>query len=104
MVTAELIEYLKRGRPAHRQVVKEIIAALQSLPGWRTDAPPKDRMFLARIKGVPGTTICQYSPSDNGFVWPNFCVNMIAGEWNDFYFETEHSPAGEIEAWMEVSG
>lgn len=103
MTTTDLIDYLKQGRPVHRKIVKEIIAALEAMK-WRTDEPPRDRMFLARIKGVPGTTICQYSPSDNGFVWPNFCVNMIAGEWNDFYFETEHSPAGEIEAWTEVPG
>lgn len=101
MTTTDLIDYLKQGRPAHRKIVKEIIAALEGMK-WRTDEPPRDRMFLARIKDVPGATICQYSPSDNGFAWPNFCVNMIAGEWNDFYFGTEHSPTGEIEAWMEV--
>lgn len=104
MVTAELIEYLKRGRPAHRQVVKEIIAALQSLPGWRTDAPPKDRMFLARIKNLPGVTVCRYSPADDVFVWPEVNVEMINGAWDDYYFDTENGAAGEIDSWMELPG
>lgn len=99
-MTTKLIDHLKSGRPISAKLVKEIVAELEKLQ-WRTDAPPRDRVFLARL-GWPWPVICHYSPFDGDFVWAMVQVNMVDGEWDDYYFETEHSPESEIKAWMDV--
>lgn len=72
-----------------------------STPQWRTDAPPRDRVFLAKL-GWPWPVMCHYSPLDNDFVWVDIQVNFVDGEWNDYYFENKYSAEDEITAWMEV--
>lgn len=70
------------------------------MSAWRTDAPPKDKVFLAEVKGVPWPTLCVWNGANEQFAYASPQCGPYMGKWNDWNFETEYDPEKYILAWM----
>lgn len=64
-------------------------------------APRDGTLFLANI-GYPQYVVCCWSGTDNNWVYPHLQVGQYLGEWNDYYFETEHDNEGALIDWIEL--
>ena len=67
---------------------------------WLTTEPPKDgSMFIADI-GYPFPVVIAWNAYNKNWVFANYQINMIDGEYNDPYFETEREAEDGINRWM----
>ena len=67
---------------------------------WLTTEPPKDgSMFLADI-GYPWPVVVAWNAYDENWVFANYQINMMDGEYNDPYFETDREEEDGINRWM----
>ena len=68
-------------------------------PQWQPpETAPKDgSTFLADV-GYPWAMVCAWNAAISQWIYAEYQVNMVDGEWNDPYFETEYEY--DIKAWM----
>jgi len=60
---------------------------------------PRNETFLGDV-GYPWLALCIYHPAHKALAVAELQVDLLDGEWQDLYFQTETLPISDLKGWL----